>query len=70
MSDGVEYAQTIAFHEQHQAEILHGGEIQSFVSDAGGLAAIADIGHDRDVASLEARAQRHAGEHGDQVTEN
>ena len=41
-------------------EILHGGEVDAFVGDAGGLASVADVGHDGDVASLEARAQRHA----------
>ena len=44
-----------------QAEILHGGEIQAFVGDSGGLAAIADVSHDCDVASLESRAQSYAG---------
>ncbi len=54
----------IAFDEKHEAKILHGGEVDAFVGDAGGLASVADVGHDGDVAALQARAQRDAGEHG------
>src|ERR1022692_4252367 len=48
----------IALDEEHETEILHGGEVDAFVSDASGLAAVADIGHDCQVASLQARAER------------
>src|SRR5258708_23584296 len=57
----------IAFDEEHEAEVLHGGEIDALVGDAGGLAAVADVGHDRQVASLQARAQRHARDHSNDV---
>ena len=60
----------IVFDEEHEAEILHGGEVDAFVGDAGGLAAVADVGHDGDVAALQARAQRDAGEHGNQIAEH
>src|SRR5580692_3839307 len=54
----------IALDEEHKPKILHGGEVDAFVGDAGGLAPVADVGHDGEVAALQARAQRHAGEHG------
>ena len=69
MSAGVEYAQQIIFNEQHQAKILHGCEVQAFVGDASGLAAIADVGHYRDVLALQTRTQRHACQHGNQITQ-
>src|SRR5271169_6535787 len=46
----------IALDEKHEAEILHGGEVDAFVGDAGGLAAVADAGHDGEVAALQTRA--------------
>src|SRR5262249_41487102 len=46
----------IRFDYQHQAEILHGGEVDAFVGDAGGPASVADPGHDGDVSALQARA--------------
>ena len=60
----------IALDEEHEAEVLHGGEVDAFVGDAGGLATVADVGHDGEVASLQARAQRDAGEHGDKIAEH
>src|SRR4029077_13493490 len=45
----------VGFNKEHQAEVLNRGEVDAFVSDAGGLASIADVGHDGDVASLQAR---------------
>ena len=55
---------------EHEAKILHGGEVDAFVGDAGGLAAVADVGHDGDVASLQTRAEGDAGEHGDKIAEH
>jgi hypothetical protein len=52
----------IALDEEHQAEILYGGEVDAFVGDAGGLASVADVGHDGDMAALQARAEGDAGE--------
>src|SRR2546427_4106560 len=60
----------IIFDEEHQAEVLHGGEVQTFVGDAGGLSTVADIGHDRDVASLKTGAESYAGEHRNQIAES
>src|SRR5579862_8538010 len=37
----------ITFDEEHETEILYGGKIQAFVGHAGRLAAVADVGHDR-----------------------
>ena len=60
----------IRFDEEHEAEILHGGEVDAFVGDAGGLASVADVGHDGNVASLEASAERDARKHGDEIAEH
>ena len=49
---------------------MHGGEVDAFVGDAGGLASVADVGHDGEVASLQARAEGDAGQHGDQIAEH
>src|SRR5213594_4545798 len=59
----------IVFDEKYQAEVLNGGEIQAFIRDSSGLAAVANVGHDSNFASLKARTKRHAGEHGDEIAE-
>src|ERR1700730_6973694 len=41
----------IILDNQHQPEILHGGEVQPFGGHAGGLPPISDVSHYRDVLS-------------------
>ena len=60
----------IIFDEEHHAEVLYGGEVQTFISDAGGLSAVSDVGHDRDVAPLKTGAESDTGEHGNQIAES
>ena len=59
----------VIFDDQHKTEFLDGGEVETFVSNAGGLAAVADIGHDGDFAALHARAQGDSAENGNQITQ-
>src|SRR5438445_5934484 len=59
----------IVFDEQHQAEVLNGREIQTFIRDSSGLATVADVSHDGNFASLKARTKRHAREHGNKIAE-
>src|SRR5205823_6907893 len=59
----------IIFDEEHHAKILHGGEVQAFVGDAGGLSTVADVGHDREVAFLTTGAESDTRQHGYQNDE-
>jgi hypothetical protein len=59
----------IIFDEQNESEILHGGEVQAFVGHAGGLSAIADVGHDGDVLPLQTCAQRDTCQNWDQIAQ-
>ena len=45
-------APEIVLDDQNQPELLHGGKVEALVSDAGGLAAVADVSQSGDVACL------------------
>ena len=60
----------IALDEEHETEILHGGEVNAFVGHAGGLPPIADPGERCDITSLQACAERDPGEHRDEIAKH
>ena len=60
----------IVFDEQYESEILHGRKVQAFVGDAGGLAAVADVGHDGDVSSLQTGTEGDTSEDRDQIAKS
>ena len=59
----------IIFDQQHESEVLHGCEVQALVGYAGGLSAIADVGHDGYVLPLQTCAQRDTCQNWDQIAQ-
>src|SRR5882724_804367 len=60
----------IAFDDQHQAQLAHGGKVDAFIAHAGGLSAVADPGKAGQLFALQARAERYAGHDRQQVAQH
>src|SRR5215467_2716730 len=60
----------IRFDDEHEAEILNRREVDAFVGHSRGLTAVADISHDRNIASLQTRAERDARKNGNEIAEH
>ena len=59
----------IVLDDENEAELLDGGEVDAFIGDAGGLAAITDVGKGGDVPALQASTQTGTGEDGDEIAQ-
>src|SRR5262249_36726617 len=60
----------IALDDQHQTQLTYRSKVDAFVADAGGLPAVADPGETRQFLALQARAERDAGHHRQQIAEH
>jgi hypothetical protein len=60
----------IIFENENERGFLGGGEIQAFVEDASGAAAVADPGHGHDFLAKVAAGHGYAGHDGDEIAEH